>query len=296
MGFRLQGDSKYFLVLQNNVLKRDSLHLLSCAEYLHEYLNVDSNLKWVDEEYCLEMDTTNLHLNTVFVFERFSGAAFEHLVANSKALIIGTPCLWYSLARNASIPLCCSRAVFSLAMKDIQVYLHEFPATERMEAEKLIGWMGGCCLEKQDKNCVYLSIYSMNFDVFEMYKNMGSSGLTIFGSNWVYDVWMKNHTHQSVLAIDTFFNLHRMPVFFGLVISSTNLSDSQEQDLRKLIETNGGTYSSTFDGNTHILIMEKMIKKIRNSLSGNHSICLKIDWIFECINKQHVVSFEKFRF
>lgn len=73
----MKGDSVYFSVI---------CIVSFILQHIKDHLNVGTNLKWVDESYCLSMDVKTLRKTDIFIFAEFSGAAFEHITTKSNAL------------------------------------------------------------------------------------------------------------------------------------------------------------------------------------------------------------------
>ncbi|XP_059622588.1 DNA topoisomerase 2-binding protein 1-B-like [Phlebotomus argentipes] len=294
MNISLQGDSlSFFCVLRNGCRKEEAPSLLSCVEHIREHLNLSNNLKWVDEDYCLRVDVESLAKTSVFIFEEFSGRAFEHLTSNSKALIIGPPCLKYSLVQNTIIPLSAT-PVFTVAMKNLVVSLSGISVAEKAEIKKLVHWMGGCYSNNLDASCTHLVTDTVKSKKYEI---AGTRGLEIFRPEWVKDIWDKNQ-ERAILAEEPIFNRHRLPVFHKLVVTSTNLSNTEKENIKRLIEENGGTYSRTFKSQiVNILILnEDGTHSEKYKLSGKLKIeCLKPQWVYDSTAKKYAVCMENYR-
>lgn len=57
--------------------------------------------------------------------------------------------------------------------------------------------------------------------------------------DWVKSVWVTNQ-NDSVSAKDSIFDKYVCPTFLNLVVTSTNLPKRQKEEVKKLINENGG--------------------------------------------------------
>lgn len=64
-------------------------------------------------------------------------------------------------------------------------------------------------------------------------------GIKIVTLDWVKAVWDTN-IKESISAVDSTFEKFRCPVFLNLVVTSTSLNKREKEDIKKLINSNGG--------------------------------------------------------
>lgn len=63
--------------------------------------------------------------------------------------------------------------------------------------------------------------------------------IPIFTKEWIEGIWETN-LKQFVKADDSMFDKYKAPVFLNLVVTSTNLPKRQKEEIKRLINTNGG--------------------------------------------------------
>uniref|UniRef100_A0A336KB18 CSON006828 protein n=1 Tax=Culicoides sonorensis TaxID=179676 RepID=A0A336KB18_CULSO len=270
------------------------------AAYISYCKHWDNNIDTgsiISESTALHFDVEKLTRNEIFVFPQFEGKdfdtkAFEH-VKLSRALILGPRCLLDCLTNNIPIPIS-STPVYTIAMRNIVISLSGGTSEERERLRQLIGYMGGMVYDELNMACTHLvssTVMSKKYDIAAVRK------LKVMHFAWVYEVWEKS-CHKSCHADDDEFWDKRMPIFYCLNVSSTNLTAKARDEIRKLITSYGGTYEGAFSSErTHILILEK---NGINSAKFNSAIkykkeCLTPQWVYDSIEQGYSLPFEKYR-
>uniref|UniRef100_A0A1B0CTU4 BRCT domain-containing protein n=2 Tax=Lutzomyia longipalpis TaxID=7200 RepID=A0A1B0CTU4_LUTLO len=294
MNLSMQRDTVVFhCVLQNGCPKEVAHSLLSCAEQIQEHMNIASEIKWVDEPYCLTLDAGKLQKTDIFIFDEFSGKAFDHLCQKSRALIVGPSCLEDCLTLDLSVPLGTS-PIQNVAMHGMVVCPSGISKAEKAEIEKLVLWMGGYFTNQLDVSCTHLVTSTVRS---KKYEEAATRELQILHPDWVKDVWETNQ-RQKVTASDAVFEKHRLPIFYRLVITSTQLPIAEREAIKKLVEQNGGRYSPEYKTNVvNILILKKTATSSEKyKLSLKYKIdCLTPEWIYDSVRKKYAVPIETYR-
>lgn len=199
----------------------------------------------------------------------------------------------YCITQDFDVPLGHS-PIFNVAMHGLIVCPSGVSKTEKAEMKKLVLWMGGYFTIDLDVDCTHLVTDTVRS---KKYEEASTAGIQILHPDWVKDVWRANQEH-TVLARDPIFEKHRLPIFHKLVITSTNLPVAEKEEIRKLIEVNGGTYSRVYKTNTvNILILKKdatSSEKYKISLKFKID-CLTPEWVFESVRKKYAVPIDSFR-
>ncbi|GAB0098513.1 hypothetical protein DMENIID0001_142550 [Sergentomyia squamirostris] len=282
----------FHCVLQDDCKMEDAQDLLSCADHIKDHLNISVELKWIREEECLSIDTNTLSKTNIFIFQKFSGHAFQYLTTKSKALVIGRPCLEYCLTQDTLVPL--TRPIYTVAMDKMVITASGMSKPEKKEIEELVFWMGGYFTEDLDCTCTHLVATTVRS---KKYEQASISGLEIMHPNWVKDVWEENK-EETVLASDAVFHHHRLPIFANLTITSTGLNSKEKEDIIRLIVNNGGKYLREFKTKSvNILILKQsgiFSEKYKNSIR-NKIDCLSPDWIHESVKMKYAVPIDHYR-
>lgn len=63
--------------------------------------------------------------------------------------------------------------------------------------------------------------------------------IPIVTKDWVAAIWEENLNHF-IKADDPIFDKYKCPVFMNLIVTSTNLSKRQKEEIKNLINNNGG--------------------------------------------------------
>ncbi len=91
--------------------------------------------------------------------------------------------------------------------------------------------------------------------------------MAIMKSEWIYETWNLSKNDDYSYTTDEFFQKHKVPIFYNLVITSTGIPESDKNEIVKLINDNGGKYSGSFKVSLdfHIFCAGFLLKFLRIS-------------------------------
>lgn len=123
-------------------------------------------------------------------------------------------------------------------------------------------------------------------------------GVKVMKPSWVTDVWASS-CRDNVLATNTEkFGRHVLSPFYNKRFTSTGLALAVKNEVKKLVETNGGTYSGSYSSRyIDILIMEadSMGSDKHKAAEKNKIECLTPEWVLQSAKKGFAVPIDKYK-
>ncbi|XP_035896167.1 DNA topoisomerase 2-binding protein 1 [Anopheles stephensi] len=247
---------------------------------------------WITEDECLKMDEQTLTKRHVFVFEKFTGTAFEH-ARKSPSTVIGPRCLISCFMDNETIPLGV-HPVYTTAMRNLTVCSSGLKAKEKSLVSQLVCHMGGYYLDVLNASCTHLVSSTVKS---VKYEKAAECKLPIMHPDWVNAVWEESQRRDLHATEPGIIERYRLPVFYALTITSTGLTAAKKNEIKSLIESNGGNYVGSFKSETtDILILEKTgteSAKFRGAVRCNKE-CLTPEWIVDSVACGYVLPVREY--
>ncbi|KAJ8681698.1 hypothetical protein QAD02_017490 [Eretmocerus hayati] len=280
-------DVSVYFVLPSKYKTEDDCNddMVDCFTKCHEF---GVSPKWIPEKKCLKM---KLDKKDVLVMEEFKGEAFEKL-KSSNCVIVGPRCLLSCFVTGEPIPEG-TAPVFNVAMRGLIVSASGFSVSTKAEIQKLVEYMGGIYTKELRKSVNYLVT---DFVMSAKYERAVGLGIKIVTIDWVKSVWETNLT-ETIPATDSQFEKHKCPVFFNLVVTTTNLSKRQKEEVRKLISDNGGEFMGVLDGGKVRVVITSESSGASEKLKfamQNKIPCLKVEWVYDSIRAESSLPFSDY--
>lgn len=121
--------------------------------------------------------------------------------------------------------------------------------------------------------------------------------MKVMKSSWVHAVWEIN-LEENISATNSQFDLHTVPAFFNLAVTTTGLSKKDKKLVEQLVESNGGTYRGEFSGSSINIVVAKKdsveTPKLKAALTANKE-CLSVNWIVDSARKGFALPLEDYR-
>lgn len=179
-------------------------------------------------------------------------------------------------------------------MKDLIITLSSFSAVEKKRMSQLIGFMGGRCVD----TLVDLVTHVVTDKVItKKYETAAVKGMQIMKSDWINDVW-ETSQRECIRGTHENFNKHRVPTFYNLGITSTGLKEHLKEDIKRIIQENGGTYHGQYSSKLiNILIVNKdppLSQKLTAALNSGKDV-LTYEWICDSAEKGYAIPFDKYK-
>lgn len=116
-------------------------------------------------------------------------------------------------------------------------------------------------------------------------------------ASWIHEVW-KDNLQDNILATDKKFDIHQVPIFYKLRVTTTGLTRREKKEVEDLIGKEGGHYFGEFSsGNIDVVIAKKNATetpKLKAALTQRKD-CLCIEWIVDSVKKGFALPIEKYR-
>lgn len=243
---------------------------------------------WINEIKCNKMKPIK---NDVFVMEKFEGDIF-HKLKTFKCSIVGPKCLLICFLNGEPIPEGKS-PVYTTAMRGLCICASGLSPEEKEHIEKLVEYMGGI-FTKQLRSCVtHLITASVMSAKYETAIDMK---IPIVTKEWVEAIWETN-LNNFVKADNNIFDKYKASVFLNLVVTSTNLPKRQKEEIKHLINDNGGTFMGPLDGAKVKVVLapenSPMSEKLKYAKQANIA-CLIPDWVYKSIKVGYALPFKDY--
>nr|AAG27544.1 BRCT-domain protein MUS101 [Drosophila melanogaster] len=231
----------------------------------------------------------NLTKKDVFVLTQFEGEFFEQL-QQTRALILGPPCLITCLRRNEPIPEG-SSAIYSTAMRDLQVSATGITPQKKEELSRLINWMGGIYFQSFGHRTTHLISNTIKSSKYEQ---ATLNGVPVMHVDWVQYVWDQSRRSQreGIMATDPDFDKYRLPIFFGANITCSGLDVARKDQVMRLVNDNGGIYHRAFRSQVVDIVITEQTKtdteKYKAAIRYKKDVLLP-EWIFDSCNRGYAL-------
>ncbi|XP_043603749.1 DNA topoisomerase 2-binding protein 1-like isoform X2 [Bombus pyrosoma] len=120
----------------------------------------------------------------------------------------------------------------------------------------------------------------------------------IVKKEWVKAIWEANMTDY-VDPDDKRFDKYKVPMFYNLVVTTTNVQRYEKEEIARLIRDNGGIYMNALDLEIVNIVLapenSEISPKIRYA-RGSGIVCLTLNWLYESARVGHVLPFRYYIF
>lgn len=162
-------------------------------------------------------------------------------------------------------------------------------AVEKRKLKQFVSFMGGEYSEQLTEHCTHLVTITVKS---LKYLEAGKRKMPILHTGWIQDVWQKSQT-ENVIGTSKEFDKHKLPVFFNLNVTSSGLTAVDRNNIKLLIESNGGKYDGSFKSEVvDILIVDKSktdSEKFRAAKRFKKE-CLTVSWVVDSVEQGYAVS------
>ncbi|ELT90028.1 hypothetical protein CAPTEDRAFT_225496 [Capitella teleta] len=259
-----------------------------CSEAFEEIRSLGPTSEWLSTSDALKVEGKDRRF--LYVFEEFSGAAFEH-IASTGNRIYGPICVLHCMKNEQPLPRL-SHPVYSLAMKGITVSCTGLPKATRETLHHRVQWMCGEVSKDFHEGVTHLVAGEVGSKKYLVAANLGKS---IMAPEWldaVYESSKASFTHAS----EAEFNQWKCPLLRGYVITVSGLNSSDRQKIKETIEREGGRYTGEMKINecTHLIINEAKGQKYEFAKKWRIHI-VRPDWLNTCIEAGYAVEEYKYK-
>ncbi|XP_053692847.1 DNA topoisomerase 2-binding protein 1-A [Sabethes cyaneus] len=277
---------KFLFIIEDNKEIEDASEDMQMAYSTIRDHGQEKLVTWLSESECLHLQPDQLTKKHVTVFERFDGEAYEH-IRTTNACVIGPRCLISCFNDDQTIP-CGKQPVLTTAMRNLTVSTSGLKVEEKTRLSQMVFQMGGCYLEILTAACTHLIAGTVKS---VKYEKAAEIKMRIMHPDWVQDVWEQSQC-KMISATDPAFDKHALPVFYSLTITSTGLTNQKRNQVKQLIEENGGRYIGAFKSeHTDILILDKSSvgsAKFQAAVRCKKE-CLTPAWVIDSVQKGYAL-------
>ncbi|XP_035738544.1 DNA topoisomerase 2-binding protein 1-A-like isoform X1 [Vespa mandarinia] len=244
---------------------------------------------WITEEDCgkLKPDKTD-----IFVLEEFKGIFFQQLQNFKCSRIVGPKCLLTCFLNGEPIPEGAS-PIYTTAMRGLCISVSGLTPEMKNHVQQLVEYMGAF-FTKQLRNCVTHLV--TNSVMSAKYERAVELKIPIVTKDWVAAIWEEN-LNNFIKADDPIFDKYKCPVFMNLIVTSTNLSKRQKEEIKNLINNNGGTFMGPLDGLKVKIVVAPENSSLTDKLKfamQNNIACLKPEWVYESLKLGYALPFNNY--
>ncbi|KDR12289.1 DNA topoisomerase 2-binding protein 1-B isoform X2 [Zootermopsis nevadensis] len=249
----------------------------SCVEH-------ELSPEWISEQSCASLEPSK---QDVFVFQQFEGEIFSKYV-NLKCVLLGPRCVLSCLMEGSPIPESCS-PIFTTAMRGLVVTTTNFSGQEKEDLVNKIKYMGALFSSKLVGGTTHVVAKNV---LSVKYEKAVERNLPIMTGQWVHSVWEAS-CKRNIHACDPEFQAYKCPVFHGLTITCSNLPRQQKEEIRKLINDNGGVFSGQLEcDNTKLLVIANLTGEKYKYAREWKLPCVLPSWVCESAKEGYAVSVE----
>uniref|UniRef100_A0A0N5A1P1 BRCT domain-containing protein n=1 Tax=Parastrongyloides trichosuri TaxID=131310 RepID=A0A0N5A1P1_PARTI len=265
----------------------------SCYEAFKILKENDLQPQWVEEEKCLMEERRR---RIFYVFGKFQGAAFDYL-SNKGSSIYGTPAIMTlknkeKKIRHLPFP---RKPLYSLHFYGQIFTFTGFPKGDNDAYVDLVQKMGGVADVNLRQETTILVCEKCDTKV-EKYREIRKLKRFVCTSKLLLE------TFNQALDVNIFNGgdpkyLHKfaVPLFQGMFFCVSGIPPTTRDDLKIVIERNGGKYSGNLKNGetTHLLLNIASGQKYKSALKWNINI-LKLSWLKDSVEAGYLLDEDKY--
>ncbi|CAJ0962679.1 unnamed protein product, partial [Mesorhabditis belari] len=221
--------------------------------------------KWVEDQ-AIKKVKPNDH--NFYILHQFEGPSYE-MLKNKKCKTISSFLVRECLREETPLPKI-NVPIYSKHLNGVRITFTGFTTEEKERLTSLVFAMGGHVSPRFSERITHMVANGYIPDNAGKYRAAKQLNVPIMDVSWLEDAWLKAQAHEPFnCASNDFVREHQMPLFKGLVITKTGISQAQMTDLIRAIEINGGKYSPS--------LTQQCTHMITESCSGDKYRKVK-DW------------------
>ncbi|XP_044752577.1 protein ECT2 isoform X2 [Coccinella septempunctata] len=250
----------------------------------------DNDLRTVAEHYNLPIITSETgrdfaqdnNCSTIFVIDKFQGTTFSNLY-KAKQPILGPPALKQLVMRNEPLPNNKTRPLYNLAMSGVVVCFTGFRNKDDLaKLVPLIHHMGGSIRKEMSAKVTHLIAYTCGG---QKYHYAATFKVPVLNQSWVLDAWEERYDLDFSATNDNFLYQHKLKPFQGAHIRFEGFPEDEEEHMREVLISNGGTVSESNDPNcTHVVVDESSVGEKPDA--NVKTWVVKAEWFWMSVQKQ----------
>lgn len=121
--------------------------------------------------------------------------------------------------------------------------------------------------------------------------------MRIMKASWIYEVWNESSI-DNLLATSQRFELHKVPAFYKLRITTTGLLRKEKKEVEELVNKGGGSYYGEFSSTLIDIVIAKRdateTQKLKAAMIQKKD-CLCVEWIYDSAKMNAALPLENYR-
>lgn len=223
----------YFLV--TNTKKREDYCSENMLRAYNKYLEMGMQPKWINKRDFNKMKFTRFDTIVVEKCEKIS----VNKITTANCCIINPEHLIYSTNATSGR----KSPAYTIAMQNLCICASGLSLEDKRYIQALVVKMSGNFTTELDDKVTHLVTSSVLSVEYEKAIHMK---IQIVKKEWVTAIWEVNKTDY-IHAVDKRFDKYKVPMFYNLVVTATNIQRSQKEEVERLIKDNGGEYMGAFN-------------------------------------------------
>ncbi|CRK87722.1 CLUMA_CG001512, isoform A [Clunio marinus] len=283
----------YFVKRLNDAMSNEMK--LACEATKEKFPDPDC-IHIISESECISMPKAKMKTNkNIFIFDKFDmkDEAFNYVYTASTVYVLSPRSILTMFMEGIPTPSGIFH-IHNFAMRDLIVCATNLTKEKKKEIQQLVKFMGGIYLNVLTDTCTHLisdTVRSIKYEMATKYN------VKIMHPNWVTSVWDKTRkTNENILATEEMFDKHKLPIFYELFVATTGMKLPERNNIKALIEENGGHYEAVFTKKVDLLFMREdsigseKFKAARKLMKK----CLSPDWIMDSLKNNYAMPFDEY--
>ncbi|XP_007505142.1 DNA topoisomerase 2-binding protein 1-like isoform X2 [Monodelphis domestica] len=260
------------------VMARGNTGLFFAAfESIKEYMS-EENLQVLTKEEALNIKEND---TSFYVFDPFSGSAFDHL-RKVGCRIISPQVIIFCIQHRQCIPVI-EYPVYNMIMADVIISCTSFHKETKEEIHKYVQMMGGQFCRDLNVTVTHLIAGKVGS---KKYLVAASLGIPIMLTSWIKELWRKSQENCMTKFSSINIEYFKCPLFFGCTICVSGLCTLERRAVQQLTTNHGGQYMGHLKMNvcTHLIVQEPRGEKYEFAKKWNIH-CVTAEWFYHSIEK-----------
>lgn len=233
----------------------------------------------------------------LFIFEDFNDTneAFNYIKSIEKVYVFGPRALLSIILEGIST-LIGNYHIHNMTMRNsIITSTNISPKEKKKNIKKLVEYMGGQYLNDLTSRVTHLVSEGVGSEKYE--KAGKIEKIKLMHSDWIFHLWKVSQVQAQMSADESQFDRFKLPIFLNLTITSTGINVNKRDEIKTIVDENGGKYSPNFNSKVDILLVDPSAigEKKHEAAIKLKKTCLSSEWIYESLRCNYAVCLNDFK-
>lgn len=256
--------------------------------------------EWIDFDYLKIKNLSTKDPSYRIVIENFddSNSSFEYL--RHKELRIISPIVIFYCFRNICLQPFCDLPlrpypIFSQCMRGLEVTSSHLSPIKQRQIKNKIEMMSGKYCNNLHTTTSFLVTDSM---LSQKTRSAIENNIPIMNIEWIESCWLKYQYEYRRAGEMDIVSKYQVLIFHKLNIVVSGQSMKEREEIKNLVETNGGHYNPSLimkpiQKNTILLLNSPNGEKYKHAKTMNIP-CLQTKWIYDSLETGHILPFDQY--